>query len=122
MRLSKLAFPLSLAVCITFGVSNQARAEEEMVVCAAVMPCDFEKGELLPEFNDPQSACFVHYLRACFKQAIRLCGEVAEDCAAAAPANGESPVCKQANAAKKKKKNQNKNPDADRVKIMPVGK
>ncbi len=39
--------------------------------CASILPCD-EKGELLPEFNNPIDGCHTYFLNQCEKAKVQL--------------------------------------------------
>ena len=50
---------------------DQAPAESDHTLCAAVLPCDLFGG-VLPQFSNPSSPCFKGYARQCAAHATRI--------------------------------------------------
>jgi len=54
--------------------NNRSPDVGNSVYCASILPCN-EKGELMPEFNNPDDGCHTYFLNQCEEAKVQLLKE-----------------------------------------------
>lgn len=58
-----------LSLLVLFGAASPlpAYAADSEIVCAAILPCNSDSGELLPEYDLPGDPCYKTYREQCLR-------------------------------------------------------